>query len=472
VAILHSALTAAQRNQQWTLVAEGKARVVVGARSAVFAPIPDGALGLVLVDEEHDHSYKQDQAPRYHGRDLAIRRAQMAGCPIVLGSATPSLESWFNAVERRTSSLHRLPTRAPGLVTPKVEIIDFSQDVRRFRDRRVHLLGERLAESLARVVSEDGQAILLLNRRGYANWISCSGRCGWIMRCEHCDAGMVCHEGPRARFVRCHHCLTEQRLPEKCPDCAARVTVFGLGTQKVEEELSRVHPALAVPGAVLRVDGDTMRSSRDLHEALGRFATGEVRVLVGTQMIAKGLDFPNVRLVGVVNADTALNLPDFRASERTFQLVNQVAGRCGRGSSGGRAIVQTFQPDAAAIRLAAAHDFEGFAKQELETRKRFGLPPFKRMARVVVRHESETSARGIAQRIHDAMAALPEASGCAVRGPHPCPITRVSDRFRMQVEVLAPDAAALQRLVTAARNAGTFPSGEVAAVDVDPVALM
>jgi primosomal protein N' (replication factor Y) len=472
VAILHSALTAAQRNQQWTLVAEGKARVVVGARSAVFAPIPDGALGLVLVDEEHDHSYKQDQAPRYHGRDLAIRRAQMAGCPIVLGSATPSLESWFNAVERHTSTLHRLPTRAPGLVTPRVEIVDFSQDVRRFRDRRVHLLGERLAESLARVVSEDGQAILLLNRRGYANWISCSARCGWLMRCEHCDAGMVCHEGPRARFVRCHHCLTEQRLPEKCPDCAARVTVFGLGTQKVEEELSRVHPALAVPGAVLRVDGDTMRGSRDLHEALGRFAAGEVRVLVGTQMIAKGLDFPNVRLVGVVNADTALNLPDFRASERTFQLVSQVAGRCGRGSSGGRAIVQTFQPDAAAIRLAAAHDFEGFAAQELIARKRFGLPPFKRMARVVVRHESESSARSIAQHIHDSIARLPESSECSIRGPHPCPVTRVADRFRMQVEMLAPDAAALQRLVTAARNAGAFPGGEVAAVDIDPVALL
>jgi primosomal protein N' (replication factor Y) len=472
VAILHSALTAAQRNQQWTLVAEGKARVVVGARSAVFAPIPDDALGLVLVDEEHDHSYKQDQAPRYHGRDLAIRRAQMAGCPIMLGSATPSLESWFNAVERRASTLHRLPTRAPGLITPKVEIIDFSQDVRRFRDRRVHLLGERLAESLARVVSEDGQAILLLNRRGYANWISCSARCGWLMRCEHCDAGMVCHEGPRARFVRCHHCLTEQRLPEKCPDCSARVTVFGLGTQKVEEELSRVHPALAVPGAVLRVDGDTMRSSRDLHEALGRFAIGEVRVLVGTQMIAKGLDFPNVRLVGVVNADTALNLPDFRASERTFQLVSQVAGRCGRGSSGGRAIVQTFQPDAAAIRLAAAHDFEGFAAQELIARRRFGLPPFKRMARVVVRHESETHARAIAQRIRDSIERLPESAECAIRGPHPCPVARVADRFRMQVEVLAADAAALQRLITAARNAGAFPGGEVAAIDVDPTALL
>jgi primosomal protein N' (replication factor Y) len=472
VAILHSALTAAQRNQQWTLVAEGKARVIVGARSAVFAPIPDGQLGLVLVDEEHDHSYKQDQAPRYHGRDVAIRRAQMAGCPIVLGSATPSLESWFNAVDRRASSLHELPHRAPGLVVPKVEIVDFSGDVRRFRDRRVHLLGERLAESLAHVISQDGQAILLLNRRGYANWISCAARCGWLMRCEHCDAGMVCHTTPSSRFVRCHHCLTEQRLPARCPDCGAGVSVFGLGTQRVEEELSRVHPALALPGAVQRVDGDTMRSSRDLHEALGRFASGQVRVLVGTQMIAKGLDFPNVRLVGVVNADTALNLPDFRAAERTFQLVSQVAGRCGRGSAGGRAIIQTFQPDALAIRAAAAHDYRGFATAELADRRRFGLPPCRRMARVVVRHRSDTAAHDTAKRIRDAMAALPEAAQCELRGPHPCPVTRVSDRFRVQVEVLAPDAAALQRLITAARNAGTFPGGDVAAVDVDPVALL
>jgi primosomal protein N' (replication factor Y) len=472
VAILHSALTSAQRNQQWTLVAEGKARVIVGARSAVFAPIPDGQLGLVLVDEEHDHSYKQDQAPRYHGRDVAIRRAQMAGCPIVLGSATPSLESWFNAVDRRTSTLHELPHRAPGLVVPKVEIVDFSGDVRRFRDRRVHLLGERLAESLARVIGEDGQAILLLNRRGYANWISCAARCGWLMRCEHCDAGMVCHATPSNRFVRCHHCLTEQRLPAKCPDCGAGVSVFGLGTQRVEEELSRVHPALALPGAVQRVDGDTMRSSRDLHEALGRFASGQVRVLVGTQMIAKGLDFPNVRLVGVVNADTALNLPDFRAAERTFQLVSQVAGRCGRGSAGGRAIIQTFQPDALAIRAAAAHDYRGFATAELADRNRFGLPPCRRMARVVVRHRSDIAAQATAKDVRDKLASLPEAQPCEIRGPHPCPVTRVSDRFRVQVEVFAPDAAALQRLITAARNAGAFPGGEVAAVDVDPVALL
>jgi primosomal protein N' (replication factor Y) len=472
VAILHSALTAAQRHQQWMLVAEGKARVIVGARSAVFAPIPDGQLGLVLVDEEHDHSYKQDQAPRYHGRDVAIRRAQMAGCPIVLGSATPSLESWFNAVDRHASTLHELPHRAPGLTVPKVEIVDFSGDVRRFRDRRVHLLGERLAESLAHVVSQDGQAILLLNRRGYANWISCAARCGWLMRCEHCDAGMVCHATPSSRFVRCHHCLTEQRLPPRCPDCGAGVSVFGLGTQRVEEELSRVHPALALPGAVQRVDGDTMRSSRDLHEALGRFASGQVRVLVGTQMIAKGLDFPNVRLVGVVNADTALNLPDFRAAERTFQLVSQVAGRCGRGSAGGRAIIQTFQPEALAIRAAAAHDYRGFATAELSDRKRFGLPPCRRMARVVVRHRSETAAQDMAQRIRDALAALPEALACEIRGPHPCPVTRVSDRFRVQVEMFAPDAAALQRLITSARNAGAFPGGDVAAVDVDPVALL
>ncbi len=472
VAMLHSALTASQRHHQWLMVADGSARVIVGARSAVFAPIPDNLLGLVIVDEEHDHSYKQDQAPRYHGRDLAIRRAQVARCPVVLGSATPSLESWFNAVEKHTSTLHELPTRAPGLTVPIVEIVDFSRDIRRFRDRRVHLLGERLAESLSRVVANDGQAILLLNRRGYANWIGCSSRCGWMMRCDHCDAGMVCHEGPRTRFVRCHHCLTEQRLLDHCPDCSAKVTVFGLGTQRVEQELVHVHPALALPGAVLRVDGDSMRSSRDLHEALGKFASGQVRVLVGTQMIAKGLDFPNVRLIGVVNADTAINLPDFRASERTFQLVSQVAGRCGRSSATGRAIVQTFQPDAASIRYAAAHNFRGFATLELATRKEFALPPYRRMARVVVRHESETVARGEAQCVKDALDRLPEAAGCEIRGPLSCPITRIADRFRMQVEIFANDAASLQRLIAAARNVGAFPSAETVAVDIDPVALL
>jgi len=482
VAILHSGLTAAQRNQQWNLVADGKVRLVMGARSAVFAPIPDGQLGLVVVDEEHDQSYKQDQMPRYHGRDVAIRRAQLAQCPVVLGSATPSLESWFNAAERKTSALHVLRERAPGLRLPHVEVVDFVEERRRFPDQRVHLLGPRLSGAVQETLDGGGQVLILLNRRGYANWIACADqRCGWIMRCDRCDAGMICHKlpaggGAAGQYVRCHHCQGEQRLPRQCPTCARQVTVFGLGVQRVEEELARLHPSLVPGSTMLRIDADSMQDAADFHDALGKFGRGEVRLLVGTQMIAKGLDFPGVRLVGVVSADTALNLPDFRAAERTFQLVSQVSGRCGRGADAGRAIVQTFQPEAPAIRLAAAHDYESFAREELAMRARFGLPPSTRMARVVVRDEGEERARELAEALaRDLSAAASGAAGgggVAVTGPMPCPIARIADRWRMQVEVVAPGPGPLGRFLTSARNAGILRPGETYAVDVDPVALM
>jgi primosomal protein N' (replication factor Y) len=485
VAILHSGLTASQRNQQWGLVASGQVRLVMGARSAVFAPIPDGMLGLVVVDEEHDGSYKQDQMPRYHGRDVAIRRAQLAACPVLLASATPSLESWFNATERATSALHVLSERAPGLRLPRVEVVDFAEERRRFPDRRVHLLGPTLAGAVQSTLDEGGQVLILLNRRGYANYIACAdARCGWMMRCERCDAGMICHRlpaangGPHSQYVRCHHCQGEQRLPRECPQCGRGITVFGLGVQRVEEELARLHPSLVAGDTMLRIDADSMQDATDFHDALGRFASGEVRLLVGTQMIAKGLDFPGVRLVGVVNADTALNLPDFRAAERTFQLVSQVCGRCGRGAEAGRAIVQTFQPNAPAIRLAAAHDYPAFAAEELAMRKRFGLPPWRRMARVVVRDASEERAREVAEVLARQLSDAVESTGGGnersidVVGPMPCPIARIADRWRMQVEVTAPGAAALGRFLTAARNRGVLVPGEAVAVDVDPVALM
>ncbi len=322
VAVLHSGLTEAQRNQQWTMLAEGGADVVVGARSAIFAPIPDDSLGLVIVDEEHEPGYKQDSAPRYHGRDASIRRAQLAKCPIVLGSATPSLESYLNATERKISTLHRLPTRAPGLNTPKVTVVDFAAERKEIRDRGVHLIGPTLRASMAKTLDDGGQVLLLLNRRGYANYIACTDpRCEWMLTCSECDAGMVCHldsaGAQRRSYVRCHHCLAEQLLPKACPDCGKGVTVFGLGTQRVEEELTRLFPSLIEGETMLRIDGDTMQTAAHFHSALERFGSGQVRVLMGTQMIAKGLDFPNVQLVGVISADTSLTMPDFRASERT-----------------------------------------------------------------------------------------------------------------------------------------------------------
>jgi primosomal protein N' (replication factor Y) len=478
VAVLHSGLTAAQRNQQWSLVADDEADIVLGARSAVFAPILDGRLGLIIVDEEHDGSYKQDQSPRYHGRDVAIRRAQLAGCPIVLGSATPSLESWHNATARKNSTLHRMANRVPGMKLPRVVIVDFIEQrkARPREDRHIHLIGPVMEHEIGRTLeSGDGQIILLLNRRGYANYIACPDhRCGWVMTCTQCDVTVVYHLSrnlPAGGFVRCHHCLTEQKLPANCPVCGNKVVPFGLGTQRVEEELHRKFPALVAGETMLRVDSDSMHGSRDFHDALGRFGEGKLRLLVGTQMIAKGLDFPGVRLVGVINADTAINLPDFRATERTFQLVNQVAGRCGRGVDPGLVIVQSFAPKTAAIQLAAAHDYEGFAAGELEERREVGLPPWGRMVRLVARDEDQAAcvaaARALAERLREL--ASPEVR---LRGPAPCPIARIAGKHRWQIELLAPAAGSLQHLLAAARNDGSLRPGEDLAVDVDPIALL
>jgi primosomal protein N' (replication factor Y) (superfamily II helicase) len=479
VAVLHSGLTAAQRHQQWVVAADpGRdgARIVLGARSAVFAPIPDGRLGLIIVDEEHDGSYKQDQAPRYHGRDVAIRRAQLAGCPIVLGSATPSLESWHNAALKGGAGLHRLPQRAPGLTLPRVQVVDFRQQMRERsrQDKRVHLLGPTLEAALAKTLDEGGQALLLLNRRGYASYIACPSRiCGWTMTCDHCDVTVVYHRDrklPVGGYVQCHHCLSEQKLPEQCPDCGNRLSIFGLGVQRVEEDLTLAFPQLVESRNMLRIDSDSMHGSRAFHEALRRFGEGEIKVLIGTQMIAKGLDFPGVRLVGVINADTSINLPDFRAAERTFQLVNQVAGRCGRGADAGLTIVQTFNPHTPAIQLAARHDYEEFARLELESRRRSGLPPITRMVRFVVRDEDHVECVRRAKTLADGLRAID--SGSRIRGPAPCPISRIADKHRQQVEVIAPTAAAIQALLASARTAGLIRSGADLAIDVDPVALL
>jgi primosomal protein N' (replication factor Y) len=489
VAVLHSGLSSAQRHQQWALAAEQSghgADIVLGARSAVFAPLPDHRLGLIIVDEEHDSSYKQDQSPRYHGRDVAIRRAQLAKCPIVLGSATPSLESWHNAtrIDRPTSTLHRLRQRAPGLRLPKVQVLDFRQQSRERNDKHVHLLGPVLEGAIARTLEGNGQVLILLNRRGYASYLACpSARCGWIMTCDHCDVTVVYHRDkglPLGGYVRCHHCLSEQKLPPACPQCGKRISIFGLGTQRIEEELMRKFPQLAEGQAMLRIDSDTMGGSRDFHDALSRFGSGEARLLLGTQMIAKGLDFPGVRLVGVINADTSINLPDFRASERTFQLVNQVAGRCGRGAEPGLTIVQTFNPTTPAIRFAAVHDFESFAKQELIEREQSGLPPWTRMTRIVVRDEDHVrciaTARELSKRLiaiaDDIVSGLAGSLPVRLRGPAPCPIARIADKHRQQIEILAPTAAAMQRFLTLARGAGLIKSSEEMAVDVDPSALL
>lgn len=483
IAILHSGLTASQRHQQWNSAARGTASIVLGARSAVFAPIPDETLGLVVVDEEHDGSFKQDRAPRYHGRDVAIRRAQLAGCPIVLGSATPSMETWAGAVRHGRVRLHSMPERVPGMRLPTVRVVDLAGERRRRAQasggrRDTGLIGPTLEDALKRTLDTGGQAILLLNRRGYAGWIGCpSAACGWVMTCTECDVSMVEHRDrtlPAGGFVRCHHCGSEQRVPTGCPDCGKRPARLGLGTQRVEEELAARIPALVAGETLVRVDSDTVRQATEMHGILERFGDGAIRVLTGTQMLAKGLDYPNVRLVGVVNADTAINLPDFRAAERTYQLVSQVAGRCGRSTDPARAglvVVQTYNPDAPAIRYAAAHDFEAFAASELDDREGAMLPPFARMVRIVVRDPDPAAAENAARRLATDLGTIAD-PGVMLGEAAPCPITRVAGRFRWDVEMRASAAVPLQRTLARARNEGIVVPGAAVAVDVDPAAML
>lgn len=478
VAVLHSGLTASQRHQQWAMAASGEARVVVGARSAVFAPVEK--VGLIVVDEEHAADYKQDQLPRYHARDVAIKRAQLAGCPVLLCSATPSLESWNSAVTGRYS-MWELDERLGGGRLPTVEIVDMREDRReraRLRDRGLHLLSLRLEMLLRRTLEEGGQTILLMNRRGFAHHVMCPDPiCGWILECDQCDARLVYHKGrtlPKGGLVKCHHCQAERVLPPTCPVCGRKPILFGGGTQRLEEEIERKFTDSRWPliegETMLRLDSDSMTSASDYFDALSRFGDGRVRVLLGTQVIARGLDFPNVRLVGVVSADTALWVPDFRAHERAFQLVSQVTGRAGRSKGGGLAVVQTLDPENSAIRLAAAHDYVAFAERELRIRQAAKLPPVTRMARIVVRHKDFAKAGQAASSIAAALRGVP--GKVAVTGPMPCPLSRIAGQHRLAIELLAPTAGELRRVMGELRKARLLKSDRHTAVDVDPVSLL
>jgi primosomal protein N' (replication factor Y) len=495
VAILHSGLTATERHRYWQMIATGHANVVVGARSAVFAPLPD--LGIIVVDEEHEASYKQDQAPRYHGRDVAVKRGQLENVPVLLGSATPSLESYARVQEsgikvqenaspltpepRTPPPYHllTLPNRVRGLALPHVELVDMKVE-NRFR-RGVHLLSQRLEHLLRTTIEAGHQAILLLNRRGYSNFVYCAS-CNEPIHCNYCDTTMTYHrsagahaknaslaEGLHTGQLHCHYCLAVNPLPENCPNCKKKLTLFGLGTQRVEEEIARKFPELRFA----RVDSDSMHSAKDYEQLLERFAKGEVQVMLGTQMIAKGLDYPNVTLVGVISGDTALALPDFRASERTFQLITQVAGRAGRGDAPGRVILQTFLPDDPTIRAAIRQDFVGFAKNELAHRRAVGLPPITRMVRIVLRDQDadrlQRQGEVLAAELTSAAASDRDVT---LKGPMPCAINRIAGYFRNQIVLSAPTAAPLQRILAAVREKGSLTKNQRIAVDVDPVSLL
>jgi primosomal protein N' (replication factor Y) len=461
VAVLHSHQRDAERRRHWDAIASGRVSVVVGARSAVFAPTPD--LGLIILDEEHEGSFKQDTAPRYHARDVALQRARDGRIPLVLGSATPSLESWQRAAEGEYR-LVSLPSRVFDRPMPAVDTIDLRSE---FVDRRNRgAVSRQLHQAMDATLKEGGQVILLLNRRGYSTHIQCPA-CGRVVECPHCAIALTHH---RDRDIAlCHYCDYHTTAPVECPECRfAGIHYRGLGTQRLEAEVRARFPKYPV----LRMDTDAMQKHGSHAAALGAFRDREVRILLGTQMIAKGLDFPNVTLVGVINADMALHIPDFRASERTFQLVTQVAGRTGRGDRGGRVLVQTFNPEHPAIVAALRHDYQAFAECELPHRREHGYPPFAGLVRLVARGPSESIAAGfadeLARRVRDALA---DAS-TRVLGPAPAPIAKLRGHFRFHIQLHGPDSAELRRAVRSATAELKEPEDVQWFVDVDPLDML
>lgn len=463
VAVLHSHLSPSERHWHWQQIAAGQIDVVVGARSAVFAPMP--RLGMIVIDEEHDGSFKQDKAPRYHAREVACQRAEMEKIPLVLGSATPALESYHKA-HTGEFKLVRLPHRALNRPLPDVGAIDLRGE---FANQKVRgAISRPLANAMKEALREDGQVILLLNRRGFATSIQCPS-CGFVLECPDCDIALTHHKDTN-RAV-CHYCDYMVPSPVRCIECDFEGIRFsGLGTQKLEAEVKARFP----DHSCLRMDSDTMQRHGSHEEALDRFRSGEVQILLGTQMIAKGLDFPNVTLVGVINADTALHLPDFRASERTFCLVTQVAGRTGRGSKGGRVLVQTFDPENPTIQAALGHDFEKFAELEIPLREQFGYPPFRKLARIVVRGESENQASAFANHIGQSFLKKIEVDrlDMSLLGPCAAPITKLRGKYRFHMFLNSGSGDALRKAIREVKKQLKTPDEIQWIVDVDPLDMI
>ena len=464
VAVVHSGLSRAQRVREWSRIKAGDALVVVGARSAVFAPVRD--LGVVVVDEEHDPSFKQNEGFRYHGRDLAMLRARRAGAVVVLGSATPSLESTFNTTRGRLCLLE-LPDRVTPRPLPEVELVDLKRH--RSGPLAQTMITTPLTEALGTALETGGQSILFLNRRGYAPVAIC-GACGEPIRCLDCSVAMTYHR--RSRQLECHYCPRQQSLPLTCPSCQApSLHLMGAGTEKVEEVL----PALLGPGArVGRLDSD-VAPGRLSEGVLDKVRSGEINVLVGTQLVTKGHDIPGVTLVGVLLADASLDFPDFRAAERTFQLLTQVAGRAGRGEHEGRVLIQTFIPEHPVVRFAAAHDYRAFYRFEMRARREAVYPPLAHLAAIGMSGPVETKVKDEAARIADAARRHPEARIGEVRvtGPAPAPIARVRGRFRYRIMLKAINRSPLRRVLGAmAGLVDKIREPLRAFIDVDPVHML
>ncbi|HFD1609371.1 TPA: primosomal protein N' [Enterococcus faecium] len=421
VAVLHSGFSQGEKYDEWRKIEREEAQVVVGARSAIFAPLKN--IGLIIIDEEHESSYKQDETPRYHARDLAIWRSKYHHCPIVLGSATPSLESRARA-QKGVYQLLQLNHRAKAAAQlPAIEIVDMREE---FQNHRTSTFSANLQEKIQNRLDKKEQTVLLLNRRGYSSFVMCRD-CGFVLPCPNCDISLTLHMDTRS--MRCHYCGHEEPIPNRCPNCGGnKIRYYGTGTQKVEEELRELYPQ----ARILRMDVDTTRRKGAHEQILQKFGAKEADILLGTQMIAKGLDFPEVTLVGVLNADTSLNLPDFRSSEHTFQLLTQVSGRAGRAEKAGEVVIQTFNPQHYAIELAKKQNYEQFYQQEMHVRHRGGYPPYYFTVKITASHpEEQVAAKKIFQIANQLKEVLSPQS--LLLGPTPSMILRVKNRYYYQL---------------------------------------
>ena len=462
VAILHSAFSGLERSGQWRCLRQGKARVAVGTRSAVFAPVEN--VGLIIVDEEHDGSYKQDETPRYNGRDVAVVRAQKAGATVVLGSATPSLESRYN-VERGKYELLAMPERIEKRPLPKVDVIDMRLEF--VETRRQDLFSRALDEAIRNRLEQGEQVMMLLNRRGFSTFVACRS-CGNRIECQNCSVTLTFHR--QARKLECHYCDYAEPVPSLCPKCESEYIYFiGSGSEKVEDYLRRTFPE----ARIARLDRDSVRGRDHYETVLNAFRNREYDILVGTQMIAKGHDIPNVTLVGVVTADVGLGMPDFRAAERTFQLLTQVAGRAGRGDLPGRVLLQTINPDHYAIRFAAAQDYDGFYEKEIHFRRMLHYPPLAPMAILLVRSKKMEEALALSGRLGRYLhGEVPE--GVRLLGPSAAPVARLKADYRFQFIIKAENRRVLGQLIKCARD---FASGDnwpatALVIDVDPLSVL
>ena len=459
--VLHSGQTVAERRESWHEIREGRAKVVIGARSALFAPLDN--LGLIVVDEEHDGGYKQGEAPRYHARDLAVVRGRMEGASVMLGSATPSLESGYNADCGKYRRV-RLTRRVDGAKLPKVHVVDLRKEAKPKSGGPV-LLSDELRAALEDRLKKGEQSLVLLNRRGYAPSVQCP-HCGHVEECERCAVPMTYHRGEGR--LRCHFCDAEKKAPTRCSECASPVLSFtGAGTERLEEAVVQ-----ALPGVRwTRMDSDSMKARGAHRKALEAFREGRTDILLGTQMIAKGLHFPKVTCVGVVGIDSALNLPDFRSSERVFQLLVQVAGRAGRGEVPGEVYIQTYTPFHPSIQFARHHDVDGFREQELEYRKAHGYPPFRRVILVSFSGTSEAQTRASIQHVAGRLRELWK-GGEEVPEPAPAPIARVEGKFRYQIFLLVKRVAPVMRDLKREVLLQKWPVGMRVSVDVDAQDLL